>query len=64
MLAAGKLQNLQDPLLAKAMAIANALKIVDDPDMGKIIVETDCINLRNSFIEEVLANGMNAVVIK
>jgi len=34
------------------MAITNALKIVDVLGMGKIIVKIDCINLRNSSIEE------------
>ena len=64
MMAAGKLQNLQDPVQVELMAVTNALKIATDLDMGKIILETDCQNMKTSLLEEEMDNGINPVVVR
>ena len=64
MMAAGKLQNLQDPVQVELMAVTNALKIATDLDMGKIILEIDCQNMKTSLLEEEMDNGINAVVVR
>ena len=64
MMAAGKLQNLQDPVQAELMAVTNALKIATDLGMGKIILETDCQNIKTFLLEEEMDNGINAVVVR
>ena len=38
------------------MATMNALKIASDFGMGKIILETDCQNLRSSLLEDEMFN--------
>jgi len=40
------------------MATMNALKIASDFGMGKIILETDCQNLRSSLLEDEMFNGI------
>jgi len=64
MMAAGKLQNLQDPVQVELMAVTNALKIATDLGMGRIILETDCQNMKTSLLEEEMDNGINAVVVR
>ena len=64
MMAAGKLQNLQDPVQVELMAVTNALKIATNLGMGKIILETDCQNMKTSLLEEEMDNGINAVVVR
>ena len=64
MMVAGKLQNLQDPVQVELMAVTNALKIATDLGMGRIILETDCQNMKTSLLEEEMDNGINAVVVR
>ena len=47
--AAGPLEQISDAMHAEACALSNAIQIADQMGMGRVIFETDCLNLKHAM---------------